>query len=55
MNMKQAGDKESVKTFHGGCLYQLLQFRIPVKISACSGNLISQLFRKIIKLFFLLL
>ncbi len=54
MNMKQAVDKENVKTSHGGCLYQLLQFSILIKINACSGNLISQLFRKIIKLFFLL-
>ena len=55
MNMEQAVDKKSVKTSHVGFLYQLLQFNILIKINACSGNLISQLFRKIIKLFFLLL
>ncbi len=53
MNMEQAGDKESIKTFHVGILFQLFQFRILIKINAYSGNLISQLFRKIIKLFFL--
>jgi len=55
MNMKQAGNKESVKMPHTDCLFQLLQFHVSVKVSACSGNLISQLFRKVIKLFFLLL
>ncbi|MVB11739.1 hypothetical protein CAFE_24630 [Caprobacter fermentans] len=55
MNMEQAGDKESIKTFHVGILFQLLQFRILIKINAYSCNLISQLFRKIIKLLFLLL
>ncbi|OCN02115.1 hypothetical protein A7X67_05110 [Clostridium sp. W14A] len=55
MNMEQAGDKESVKTSHVSCLYQLFQFSILIKINAYSGNLISQLFRKIIKLLFLFL
>ncbi len=55
MNMEQASDKESIKTFYVGILFQLLQFRILIKINAYSDDLISQLFRKIIKLFFLFL